>query len=54
MMDLLTIIFDEGHGLARPENRLHFYAVAEKFLAQHLGGRCEASEEVKGHSGIIK
>ena len=45
---------DEGHGLARPENRLHFYALAEKFLAQHLGGRCEAAGEIKGHSGIIK
>jgi dipeptidyl aminopeptidase/acylaminoacyl peptidase len=32
---------DEGHGLARPENRLKFYAAAEKFLATHLGGRSE-------------
>ena len=32
---------DEGHGFAKPENRLRFYAVAEKFLARHLGGRCE-------------
>jgi len=32
---------DEGHGFARPENRLKFYAAAEKFLAQHLGGRVE-------------
>jgi dipeptidyl aminopeptidase/acylaminoacyl peptidase len=32
---------DEGHGFARPENRLKFYAAAEKFLAQHLGGRAE-------------
>jgi dipeptidyl aminopeptidase/acylaminoacyl peptidase len=31
---------DEGHGFARPENRLTFYAAAEKFLAEHLGGRC--------------
>ena len=30
---------DEGHGFAKPENRLKFYAVAEKFLAKHLGGR---------------
>jgi len=30
---------DEGHGFAKPENRLKFYAAAEKFLAQHLGGR---------------
>jgi dipeptidyl aminopeptidase/acylaminoacyl peptidase len=32
---------DEGHGFARPENRLRFYAAAERFLARHLGGRCE-------------
>ena len=28
---------DEGHGFARPENRLKFYEKAEAFLAQHLG-----------------
>jgi dipeptidyl aminopeptidase/acylaminoacyl peptidase len=33
---------DEGHGFARPENRQAFYAVAEAFLAKHLGGQCEA------------
>ncbi|HVA46459.1 MAG TPA: S9 family peptidase [Pirellulales bacterium] len=32
---------DEGHGFARPENRLSFNAVAEAFLAEHLGGRFE-------------
>jgi dipeptidyl aminopeptidase/acylaminoacyl peptidase len=32
---------DEGHGFARPENRLKFYAAAEAFLAKHLGGRAE-------------
>jgi dipeptidyl aminopeptidase/acylaminoacyl peptidase len=32
---------DEGHGLARPENRERFYAAAERFLAAHLGGRSE-------------
>jgi dipeptidyl aminopeptidase/acylaminoacyl peptidase len=32
---------DEGHGFARPENRLAFYAVTEAFLAKHLGGRYE-------------
>lgn len=32
---------DEGHGFARPENRLSFYAVAEAFLSEHLGGRFE-------------
>jgi dipeptidyl aminopeptidase/acylaminoacyl peptidase len=29
---------DEGHGFARPENRLSFSAVTEIFLAQCLGG----------------
>jgi dipeptidyl aminopeptidase/acylaminoacyl peptidase len=32
---------DEGHGFAKPENRLVFYAAAENFLARHLGGRAE-------------
>lgn len=32
---------DEGHGFARPENRLSFYAVTEAFLARHLDGRYE-------------
>ncbi len=32
---------DEGHGFARPENNKAFNAVAEAFLAQHLGGRYE-------------
>jgi dipeptidyl aminopeptidase/acylaminoacyl peptidase len=32
---------DEGHGFAKPENRLKFYAAAEKFLARHMGGRFE-------------
>ena len=32
---------DEGHGFARPENRMSFYAIAEAFLATHLGGRFE-------------
>ncbi|MEL6439858.1 MAG: S9 family peptidase [Cyanobacteria bacterium J06621_8] len=45
---------DEGHGFARPENRMHFYAVAEEFLAKHLGGRFEPREDIPGHSGIIK
>lgn len=32
---------DEGHGFARPVNRLAFYAVADEFLAEHLKGRCQ-------------
>lgn len=32
---------DEGHGFARPENRLSFYAISEAFLAQCLGGKAE-------------
>jgi dipeptidyl aminopeptidase/acylaminoacyl peptidase len=32
---------DEGHGFARPKNRTSFYAIAEGFLSQCLGGRYE-------------
>jgi dipeptidyl aminopeptidase/acylaminoacyl peptidase len=36
------IVFpDEGHGFARPQNRLRFTAAAEAFLAKWLGGRAE-------------
>jgi dipeptidyl aminopeptidase/acylaminoacyl peptidase len=32
---------DEGHGFARPQNRLAFYAIAEGFLSKCVGGRYE-------------
>jgi dipeptidyl aminopeptidase/acylaminoacyl peptidase len=32
---------DEGHGFAKPENRIKFYTEAERFLAKYLGGRYE-------------
>ena len=35
---------DEGHGFAKPENRLKFYAAAERFLAKHLGGRSQDND----------
>jgi len=40
---------DEGHGFARPINNLALFMEAEKFLAQHLGGRYQeggTSEEI--------
>lgn len=45
---------DEGHGFARPQNRLHFYAIAETFLAKYLGGRCEPVGDIPGHSGVVR
>ncbi len=42
---------DEGHGFARPENNLAFYAVTEAFLSEVLGGRFEPlGEELAGSS----
>lgn len=32
---------DEGHGFAKPQNRMSFYAITEAFLSEHLGGRFE-------------
>jgi dipeptidyl aminopeptidase/acylaminoacyl peptidase len=44
-----VVYSDEGHGFARPENRTSFYAVAEAFLAQHLGGKYQAiGDDFKG------
>jgi dipeptidyl aminopeptidase/acylaminoacyl peptidase len=37
-----ALYHDEGHGFARPQNRLSFYALTEAFLSQYLGGRCES------------
>lgn len=40
---------DEGHGFVRPVNRFAFCAVAEAFLAKHLGGRCQPfGEDLSG------
>jgi len=42
---------DEGHGFARPENRMSFNAVAEAFLSQHIGGRFQPiGDDFKGSS----
>jgi dipeptidyl aminopeptidase/acylaminoacyl peptidase len=47
---------DEGHGFARPENRIDFNARAEAFLAESLGGRCEplAGEKVPGSTAVVR
>ena len=46
---------DEGHGFARPENRLSFNALTEHFLAQYLGGVVEPyGTDLDGSSLEIK
>jgi len=48
---------DEGHGFARPENRIDFNARAEDFLAKCLGGRSEPLPEggkVAGSTAVVK
>ncbi|WP_462320055.1 S9 family peptidase [Halochromatium sp.] len=45
------IVFpDEGHGFARPENRLDANARIEQFLAEQLGGRVEPITPIEGSS----
>ena len=39
---------DEGHGFARPPNRIDFNGRTEQFLAEHLGGRAEPFEAPEG------
>ena len=47
---------DEGHGFARPENRIDFNARAEAFLAQNLGGRAEPvqGDKYPGSTAVVK
>lgn len=48
---------DEGHGFARPENRIDFYARAEGFLAKCLGGRVEPlpkEGKIAGSTAVVK
>jgi dipeptidyl aminopeptidase/acylaminoacyl peptidase len=47
---------DEGHGFARPENRIDFNARAEAFLAECLGGRLEPlpGDRIPGSTGQVK
>jgi dipeptidyl aminopeptidase/acylaminoacyl peptidase len=47
---------DEGHGFARPENRIDFYGRAEAFLAGCLGGASEPmrGDRYPGSTAIVK
>jgi dipeptidyl aminopeptidase/acylaminoacyl peptidase len=45
---------DEGHGFARPENRLKFYAATEQFLANHLGGRVLPPSDAEKWDELLK
>ena len=47
---------DEGHGFARPENRIDFNARAEKFLSEQLGGRYEPlkGDKIPGATAIVR
>jgi dipeptidyl aminopeptidase/acylaminoacyl peptidase len=45
---------DEGHGFARPENRLKFYAAGEAFLAKYLGGRSVPPAGTDAWDGLKK
>jgi dipeptidyl aminopeptidase/acylaminoacyl peptidase len=47
---------DEGHGFARPENRIDFFARSERFLGACLGGRFEPMEgdKIPGSTAVVK
>jgi dipeptidyl aminopeptidase/acylaminoacyl peptidase len=45
---------DEGHGFARPQNSIAFYAIAEAFLARHLGGRFEPMRRDELEASSVK
>ncbi len=42
-IDVTYVIYpDEGHGFAKPENRISYIAITEQFLSKCLGGKSEA------------
>jgi acylaminoacyl-peptidase len=46
---------DEGHGFAKPQNRLSYIAMAEAFFARHLGGAFEPiGGDLEGSSHEIR
>ncbi|MCX6553612.1 MAG: prolyl oligopeptidase family serine peptidase, partial [Candidatus Aminicenantes bacterium] len=45
---------DEGHGFARPNNRLDFYGRVDEFLAKYLGGRSEPWQKIEGTSAEVR
>lgn len=51
-----VVYSDEGHGFARPENRIDFNARAETFLASCLGGRAEPlpGDKIPGSTAVVK
>eukprot|EP00978_Attheya_sp_CCMP212_P042711 scaffold265118_cov59-Attheya_sp.AAC.1 len=44
---------DEGHGFARPNNRIDFNGRAELFLVKHLGGRAEEFQKRPSSTAIF-
>jgi dipeptidyl aminopeptidase/acylaminoacyl peptidase len=51
-----VVYSDEGHGFARPDNRIDFNSRAEAFLGSCLGGRVEpmAGERQAGSTAVVK
>ncbi len=49
-----VVYTDEGHGFARPNNRLDFYGRVDEFLAKHLGGRSEPWQKMEGTSAEVR
>ena len=44
---------DEGHGFARPDNRIDFNGRVELFLEKHLGGRAEEFTRPEGTTSVF-
>jgi dipeptidyl aminopeptidase/acylaminoacyl peptidase len=51
-----VVYSDEGHGFARPENRIDFNSRAEAFLGSCLGGRVEpmAGDRQAGSTAVVR
>ena len=53
---IYALYSDEGHGFARPENRMSFFTLTEYFLHKHLGGALQepTADDFTGTSLEVK
>jgi dipeptidyl aminopeptidase/acylaminoacyl peptidase len=49
-----VVYTDEGHGFARPPNRMDYIGRTEQFLKEYLGGRSEPHKPPEGTTAQVK
>jgi dipeptidyl aminopeptidase/acylaminoacyl peptidase len=54
-LDVKYVVYtDEGHGFARPENRMDFNGFVDEFLSKCLKGRSEPYKKIEGSTSEVR